>query len=73
MIYVGNGRYTPEHRLVTQTEDPSLVVHHKNHVKTDNRPENLEPMTRSDHAIEHGLGVFSGSGERRKAGGIWTS
>lgn len=29
------------------------VVHHVNHVRTDNRPGNLEVLTRSEHASHH--------------------
>ena len=33
--------------------DPDTVIHHKNEVKWDNRPDNLECMTRSGHAKHH--------------------
>lgn len=32
------------------------VVHHKNEVRWDNRPENIEIMTRKQHQNEHRLG-----------------
>lgn len=33
------------------------IVHHKNGNKRDNRPENLEVMTQSEHMRRHGLGI----------------
>jgi hypothetical protein len=56
-VYVAPYTYEAEHRIVANAQgDPSVIVHHKNHDKQDNRPENLVCMTRSTHAIEHQLG-----------------
>lgn len=55
---VKNGRYVAEHRLVAEkkigrylTNDE--VAHHINGIKTDNRPENIEVMTKSEHSRHH--------------------
>lgn len=54
------GKYIAEHRLVAAMMRgtpilPSEVVHHRNGVKSDNRPENLEVMPREGHTKEHRL------------------
>lgn len=62
--------YVFEHRLVAEkyllTDEnsveingkrylsPNFIVHHKNRVKTDNRPENLVIMTLQEHQALHG-------------------
>lgn len=54
--------YVREHRLVVEKRLGRYLlstehVHHKNHIKTDNRDENLEVMTKGEHTIEHRTGA----------------
>lgn len=54
--------YVREHRLVMEKTigrrlSPDEVVHHINHDKLDNRPENLKVMTLAEHTSSHHLGV----------------
>ena len=53
----GHG-YRYEHQVVAEqmlgrTLATGETVHHLNRDKTDNRPENLEVLTRSEHAAHH--------------------
>lgn len=54
--------YMLEHRIVMERHlgrhlDPSEVVHHKNEDPSDNRLENLELTTQSEHSTHHHKGV----------------
>ena len=67
--FTTKGHIVLEHRLVAEkyllTEEnsieingkrylrPDYIVHHKNHDRLDNRPENLEVMKKSDHSRLH--------------------
>lgn len=53
-----HGSYAYEHHLVWfqthgEMPGPNEVIHHRNRVKTDNRPENLEKLTVPAHRREH--------------------
>ena len=48
-----------EHRMIMELQlqrklHPSEHVHHRNGIRTDNRPENLELMKASEHLSKHG-------------------
>ena len=64
-IYIGNGRYAKEHRLVWIEHFGKIprncVIHHINFDKLDNRVENLQMMAISEHISLHHKGVRNGS------------
>lgn len=51
--------YVLEHRMIAwdlgMFADPDLHVHHINHVKTDNRPDNLWALSKADHRRIHNV------------------
>lgn len=56
--------YVLQHRLVVEKAlgrylSGSEVVHHVNHDRQDNRPENLRAMDRTSHGMEHGRPVLA--------------
>lgn len=57
-MYYDGSRWVQEHRevaalLLGRELEADEVVHHSNEVKWDNRPTNLEVMTRSEHSRHH--------------------
>lgn len=58
VLYLNGGGSIKEHISIMEKHlgrklNPNEVVHHKNEIKNDNRIENLEVMTRSEHSRLH--------------------
>ncbi len=66
-----NGKTRDEHRVIMEKHlgrklERYEVVHHKNGIRSDNRIENLELMTLSEHARLHATGVIPSEETRKK-------
>lgn len=57
--HAGSNGYVREHRVIMEKHIGRILsrkelVHHKNHIPTDNRIDNLMIMTKSEHSTHHG-------------------
>jgi hypothetical protein len=67
----GKSRHVLHHRLVLETYHPIsnshlYQCHHKNHIRNDNRLENLEWVLVADHVSKHHKGRVASEETRRK-------
>lgn len=70
LIFIGKGKYVQEHRMIMEkylgiSLKKNDVVHHKNGIKHDNRIENLEILSVSEHSMLHA--VKNGLGKDEKS------
>jgi hypothetical protein len=71
----GYNGWTTEHKMIAEWSEKRKVnkdevVHHKNFIKEDNRPENLEIMTRKEHSRYHQI-ILNGRKWDTKINSVW--